>query len=110
MDTPTLVLGLFMLGNDNTRCRNDTHVKFHPRNCNSRVVEDYFLGTNGQLFIVNAHQLHRDTWNDEGRRSSRVIALNCNFTNKLSLTKPCGVHILQTTACLHGPDTFVSSY
>lgn len=83
MDRPTLVLGLFMLGNNNTRCRNDIHVKFHPRNCNSRVVEDYFLGTNGQLFIVNAHQLHRDAWNDEGRRSSRVIAMNCTVTNKL---------------------------
>ena len=82
MDTPTLVLGLFMLESNNTRCRN-IRVKLHPRNCNSRVVEDYFLGIIGQLFIANAHQLHRDAWNDEGRRSSRVIAMNYSVTNKL---------------------------
>ena len=81
MDRPTLVLGLFMLGNDNARCRNDVHVKFHPRNCNSRVVEDYFHGIT--VDTLNAHQLHRDAWNDEGRRSSRVIAMNCTVTNKL---------------------------
>ena len=86
-NTPTLVLGLFMLGNDNLRYRNGRHVKFQPQKVDCRVVEDYFLGTNGQLFIANAYQLHRGARNDKGRRSTRFIATNCNFTNKLSLTK-----------------------
>ena len=87
VNIPSLVLGLSTLGMYNQCCRNDRCAKFQPQNVDYRVVEDYFLGTSGQLFIANAHQLHRGARPDEGGHRSRVVATNCNFTNKLSLTK-----------------------